>query len=199
MTKKEFIDLIKRRLASGNLSPDQEGSYHDNEIAHFIERGMDRIFYQAGNAKELDKYSKAYKNIDVEYDSDLDLYYSVLPESIVQIDGVQGIRSVSLMKDQSFSFVHVTQQSMRAFLRLDSGRIGKRPWMFYDGGRLYYGRMKKDIKKVLMRLVIPFTRFEDDDEVFVPAGMSDTIIQFVLQIMTGQINEDQLSDNRRQA
>lgn len=199
MTKKEFIDLAKRRLASGNLSPDHEGSYNDREIELAFEIGISRLIFESGKSQELDHYSKTYKNVAVLHDDDLDMYYSVLPEIIVQIKGNRGIRHVSPMKDQSFNYTIMTQQNMRVFRRLDSGKIAPRPAVFYDSGRLYYERHDADITKLLMRLVIPFSKFNDDDEVKIPSGMDDLMVQYVLQTLSGQIQEDQLSDNRRES
>ena len=85
MTKQEWVDLIKDRLAGGDAPQEIKGKYHPEIIAKHIGVAYKSIIYEAykeakrlGEESNLQNYVKAY-TVSVAKDTTRDQYYSDLP------------------------------------------------------------------------------------------------------------------------
>jgi hypothetical protein len=197
MTKAEYIEEIRIRLANGIVKPENKTAFHPEFLARAIESAMKRVMYSQYKDTDLDYCSKTYRNVDVLYDTELQQYYSVPPEQVVQLPKNKGLRHVSPMNAQEAYFIPLKQQSARVFNNLNSGKIARRPGYYFDGNRVTYEWISTDVTKVLMKLVVPFSKLEDTDIVYVQDNAEEIMWQFILQYIGVMIPQDKTNNNNR--
>lgn len=199
MTKDQFIELIKRRLAGGYLTPEQLSKISSDVIEYNVSRAFNQIFYEVfrQDSSNLDLYCKEYRNIDILYDTETDTYYSILPESIVQLpDPQNGVRRINLMQNNTVRFVPVEADSIGVFDMLDVSLVSDMiKFTVNSGKRIEYYNMNPDYTKVRMSLVIPFEKYEGSDDVYIPSGQELNLADTVIKLLLNQPDEKKLNDN----
>lgn len=198
-TKDQFIELVKTRIAGGNTSSEQTAKFGSVITEYSIAGALNDVFYNIfrQDTSNLDLYSREYRNVDILYDAATNKYYSNLPENIVQLpDPQNGVRRISLMQDESVKFVPRIADAISVFNGLDvsliSDRIG---YTVYAQRRVEYDNMNPAYTKVKMSLVIPFEKYDGDDDIYIPAGQEMNIVDMVIKLLSGQPNEKKLNDN----
>ena len=189
MKKGAFLELVQRFLTGGDLSPDLDEKYDTRIIEATITTAYANAMYQFSqlHVPELDLYTKRYI-VDVNYDEEVDEYYSELPSPVAQMRMNTGIHKISPVKER-WSFNPISQLSEDVFGALEVGRLAKDPSYYFDSTRVYYQYYDwkhKHIQKVRMFIIPPFDSYSDDDELLIPAGKEDMILQFVSQYLGSQ-------------
>lgn len=201
MTKGEYIELNQRRLAGGNVTPDVMGKYHPEEIARWISSAFNQIIFQLfkKNIRDLDLYTKTYKNVAVLYDTTIQVYYSLLPAPIIQLPNGKAIRKISYMSVTNnmpeYTIKIVGDNEKSTLSRLEVGNIDTNTWASYNNERIEYKKLPPDITEVIVKQVTPFYAYGLEDEFFMPAGTDIEIFRMVREFMLGSPPEDIVNDN----
>lgn len=197
MTKANFIDLMRHRLSGGSMTPDLESKYHKEIISLYISSAFNEIIYSTfrKSANDLDLYIQTFKNVPVFFDSELNVKYSILPSKVIQIPGGNGVRRISPMQESSTTFKPLSDNAKSVLQRADVGEIGVETWFSNNNDRIEYYNISEDITKVLVKIIVPFSELEDDDEFPTPSGADTKIFNIILGMMGEMPPQDLANDN----
>lgn len=205
MIKKiELIELIKHRL-EGEAETKNLGKLHNNVLAYFIGRAFNSLLIQVfrNNLSNFDAYTKWYKNVDIRYDSQTQIYYSVLPAPVIQLPRKgDGIMQINDMLDKTIQYVPMSNGELQNIEGLDvdtidavvgyvfkNGRVEYQGVVDYDGSQSTYSDV------VRMLLVIPFEEYADTDYVQIPTGSDELLLQTVINLLINMPDSDNLNNN----
>ena len=191
MKAEQLIELIKLRLPDNN--------WDENVIRLNISLGFNQIFYDTfrKDISNLDLYAKEYKNIAISYDSATDKYYSLIPvDSFVQFpDPQEGIRRISGMKGKTIQFVPVKGDAAKIFEGDIALSIGDIIGYSVTNERIEYHWMKEGMDKVKMDIVRSFEAYNDEDEIHIPSGKDEQLIQLIVNFLLGTPVDNLVNDN----
>ena len=209
MTKKNLIDLIIHKLSGGNTSPDIKSKYHPEIITKYIELAFNSLINTVQNQSirykdlgQLDSYVKTYSSVTVSYDDTRKEYYSDLPVNIIGLYMNRGIRYICPIYDQSYHFIYRKNNSTDIYSELEVSKIDSRPRYYLEGTKVFYDKMTTEIvdNGVLMKLIVPISVLDEDDEIPIPAGQEQYVIDFIMKYLQQMFPEDVNNDtNSKQA
>ena len=220
MQKKEWNAFIRDNLAKGNET-DTKISVMDWRIVDlYIERSItsrlgDMVADQTKPGKMqpdlsfLDLYTKTYKNIPMQYDADRDKYYSYFPP-VIQLPGDNSFRSITRMQDETDSIgLKMPNNALRAFNKLEVSQVITDIIPFFvEGNKLYYVNLREPDTTMLFKLIIPYSDFDDYDEIPEPyfrgaiaqQGSGDVLDGVIAQLrmykVDPTIKEDKVNQNQ---
>jgi hypothetical protein len=187
MTKKAVIELIIKRCkdidSTGQFNPLYVESFCDNVWQEFI--------IAMNSSKEVDFtfYSKMYPAVSVTYDTTTKYYYSELPETIINIPSIgSGIASIRQVNSFDAYFIPVSETDFSLLFSQEAYRIGGDIYYFTTYDTVYFSdSMTSDIAAsgVDMRLIIPFSKYNLDEEVPLPSLKDTLFIDAVVQRIIG--------------
>lgn len=201
MIKKiELIELIQDRL-SGEMSEDSLGSLHEDIVEYNIGRAYNSamINIYRRQSYNIDNYAKRFKGISVTYDSDEELYKSILPANIVQIPRIGGgIVKVQQSKGRGLIFQPVTDTDIELSYDLDVELVDDVIGYTLVGNELTYYNMTSQVASggVKMDLVIPFEEYGYEDNVPMPSGSDFDVYSMTVEMLLGKPPADQLNNNQ---
>lgn len=193
----EHIELVKERL--GSL--DRTNTFHNEVIKRNLSLAYEQIMYQIfrKDVSNLDDFTKRYKGIVIQKDSDTDMYYALLPAIVMQLpDAAKGVRKISWMKGTSLDFVPTKANDWEYIDEIDDP--------LYDEEVILYcvridrvefkGLTDADINKtVKMDLLLPLTEYDDLDEIKTPAGADTQMRDLCVNYMQGTPIPNLRNDN----
>ena len=203
MLKIQHIDLILDYLSGGDAPASVRGRYHKKIIEKHIE-----VVYNAIIAEEtkkaaitkswsdLDAFTKAYE-VDVNYENGREEYYSNLPAKVMQLSKNRGVRKIYPKKDQRYSFIYRNNNTIDIFSELEVDKIEERPRYYIESQKVYYDYIGPEMaaEGVGMKLVVPFSEFDDNDEVALPNGKDNLIFDMVIARLIQKTEETKFNDN----
>lgn len=202
MIKKiELVELVQKRLV-GQLSNEQSGSFDTQMVAKYIGRAFNMVLWEifTGGLYNLDNYTKKYTSVAVSYNSTEEKYYSVLPEKIVQLRRPgSGVMKIQTIKGTALSFIPVANQEVELLDGQEVDLIDSSIRYVVIGQTVEYINMTSSIAGVgvKMYLVIPFDSYDWDDDVMIPSGQDQRLIDLAVNFATGQPIDDQLNNNQQ--
>ncbi len=191
MKKIEFIESIQDRLPV---------KLHEKTLAIYIGRAWNTVIYETfrKDFSGLDIYTKTYPNVAVSYDADVDVYYSVLPVSIIQLPmSGDGIRSIHSMKGKGIEFAAKRAEMQDIHSGLEVGTLSGPIPFYIMNGRVEYGTTGgiDTITTVRMRAIPQFEALDMLDEVYFPVGSDERILEIVTNFAVGAIPKKEINDD----
>jgi hypothetical protein len=202
--KIELIELIRHRV-EGEARTKGLGKFHPTIIEYNIGRAFNSLLIGVfkSNLSNFDSYTKTYSNVDIQYDSIQDIYYSDLPAKIIQLPRIgDGIMRIVDIGDSSIQYVPMTNGMLQNIDGLDvdsicdvvgyvfkNGRVEYQGVVEFDGSQSYYA------DQVAMELVIPFEEYADTDNVQIPTGSDVRLFELVTSMIFGTPDSDNLNNN----
>jgi hypothetical protein len=180
MNKAQLVSLVKKGMG-------EDGRLGDRTIALAIDTVWQEVVKDLfiKTPGKLDFYSKQYKNVAVLQDDDTDEYYCLLPEEIVQtVAFEEGIRNIRLKGPEQIDFVPL-DISPSWIGNTDVGLVVEAIGYMPRQDRVLFYNMNPDIEEVIMDLVVPFDKWDDDDPVNLPQGASMKIVGMAIQLLGG--------------
>lgn len=173
MIKKEIRSYIK------NLLPklDKTGKYHPRFVDAAIERVLIEMYQElfAVNPLALQRFTKGYgytTALSVLYEASTGIYYTTLPAKIIPFrDKASGVRRVSTPVSSGLSFFPIDKREVDL---LGSGSYAdtvttKTGYVVTPTRVEYYNISGAAITGgVKMDLIVPFSVYEDTDDVLIP-------------------------------
>jgi hypothetical protein len=186
MTKDEWIGLIQNRF------PDVHGRIIELHIGRAINTIIYEVFRQ--DMTNLDLYARPY-TVSVQKDEDSGIYYSILPSAIVQLpDCMEGVRRIYLAKGSKVSkFIPIPRDSWDVFNNSDVSKVSPLIGYSVQPTKVMYMN-NPDTDTVCMDLVIPFENYDYDDQVHIPSGQDERLIQLVETFINGTPMPDKIND-----
>ena len=204
--------MIKQEIRSlcRNLLPkiDKTNRWHDAVINSAIEKALASLYEDIWRMSSLNlqRYTKGFgydTAIAVEVEADTGIVYSDLPESIIPFqDKCSGVRRVSTIAQGGFTFFPMDFREMDliasgCYFNTVNTKIG----YAVNQTRIEFFAMPDAIRAVGVRmdLIIPFSKYDEDDEVKIPeiADMrtGETFVDRVMKILGVVVPTDLKDDN----
>lgn len=140
----------------------------------------------------------AFEDIEVQKDAKKGLFFSILPSTTIDLPYDMGIHQISRMKDQARVFIPLQNGFSGLFEGLKSHKLAGRIGYYLENDRVYYENMTvtNEVSTVLMKLVVPLSVLDVDDEVNVPDDIQSEIISGVVQLYSIEQENphDEISD-----
>lgn len=192
----QVAELIQRIYEGGDLSPTSKLDFRECimhcEIAlSDIIKTKAEIDFQKGSRDIDGQYVISYKNVSVVKDSDLNLYYSSIPESGISLPNLNsGIVSVSLMKSQNNSFIPLSNGIIGLLGAQDAWCLEGQVGFYVENGNIFFVNGSKLAgKSVLIKMA------STGEDTMVSQGIEGQIIDIVLKRLGTQVPEDIINDN----
>lgn len=203
-TKQQLAEQVIRILNGGTPSSDNELDIR--EVSLYVSQAFAstlRIRYFQNKAEGDDaingSYIYTFKDIPITEDNDLDLHYSVLPASTIDLPGDLGIYYVGYMQDQNNPFIRVPNGFMGISNGLKSSRLNDRVGYFVEGNSIFYVNYKSSSQpcKVLLKLLVAYGDIDECDEISMPLDIQDEVISKAIQLfrLEKEIPKDISNDN----
>ena len=199
MKKGEYIDYVRNSLAL----LDKTNKYHRNQVAFAIEKAFNSAFYELyqTNPKNLDRYGYDITGATVVLDNSTNRYYTILSKKYVNLPGKSsGIITVNFTNTNTTTFVPVSDMEIGQLSDLDATLPGNVIGFIPTQDRLYFYNMDgfRATKTLRIKIVLPFTEYGDDDEVFSPFGTDMKALEAVRRSLAMIPPKDLLNNNTDQ-
>lgn len=183
MTVKEYVDTIKNTLDR----EDSTSQFHPNLIRLHCDFTWNQILHDAfrKDLSYLDFYAKEYNSITPTLNSTTNRYEALFPAPIVQLPNrSEGVRNLSTNQGTGLEFVPISEQEWRYTdgMEVDTVETTTKTYFVRTDRAIFANNFvaADAAAGVSMRLVIPFSEFDDDDELPVPSGQGENFINMVL-------------------
>lgn len=193
MKKAQWIELVNRRF---------QNQWHPKYIELYLSRVINELLFQAfsnTNFQFYDQFVKVYYDVEVKYDQAHREYYIDLPEEIVQVPGIAGgVRSVEPNQgDLDILFTPVTINQAKTYKGLEASTQGTTLFFTVRNTviEFVYDMRLSTLKKVKLRLCIPFNKYDDDDNINIPLGMEQSIIEKTVTAIQNKPPDDLINDS----
>ena len=175
MNKGQRIDQIK-------LALDME--FLDEYVSSFIDDSFNTVAGQLfkSNPNQYEFYCKPFTLTVIHAKHP----YAILPVPIIQTpDNANGVRSIATLDDEdSLDFFPISAVNMKVTGGLAYGKTTKKVAYVVRIDRVEFKKNLPDtIDQLTAYLVRPFSAYDDNEEVPLPDGAADMIIQMVLGMM----------------
>ena len=202
MTLNQMAELIQRMIENNDHGATRR--YDKREIVLHIKAALAELMQAKMEKEKAIGYSDidgnmivTYKNQTVTKDTDLDLYYTILPSTPLSLPDNQGVYQVSLMKGQGEVFIPMTNGMVGLLHGLDASCLEGQIGYYIENGKIMYHQGYKIAgKSVLVKMVLT------DETAECSEGFQGPIIDIVMRrlLMVNQ-PEDVLNDHnqRREA
>lgn len=211
MKKQNLIDTVSDFLAS-NVPDDMISQYHPEIIKKRVEIAFNRIIYEVWlNCKEfsdysqLDAWSRRY-SVPL-YDPVITGQYvyaiARLPYPPVQLPDNMGIREVSIMADGGhlIPFAYIDLAADAIFNELEVSSLDDSPTFrveqnnnpaIYKSHVLRLAKIPVELmnNEIEVIMVVPLDQIDDYEDIAIPAGMEDYLVDRIIEIMSGKPNPD---------
>lgn len=194
MTRKALIELIQRRLKF----TDTKTQFH----ALYVQGVMDIVWQQLltqtfdESFQDIHFYTKKYSPVTVTEDIELDLYHSDLPEEMVRLPRIgEGVISINQINSRGSDFKPLRELDFRLMSTQEVYRVGDDIFYYVDYNRVYFGESMTDeiaTSGVEIHMCIPFSKYDFDEELPIPAGQSQVFVNMVVDYLQGtpSVNTD---------
>jgi hypothetical protein len=192
-TKYRLAEQALRIISGGTPTDDAQVTIQELEIA--VAQAFAGIvrnrYFQAKNIGEQQINGDliySFRDVEVEKDTGLDLFFATLPSTTISLPFDMGIHQVSRMKDQRAAFVPLRNGHLALFNGLQSEGLEGRIGYYVENDRIYFVNMTvtNEVSTLLMKLVVPLSVLGIDDEVNIPDDIQAEIVSFVVQGYTQQ-------------
>jgi hypothetical protein len=208
----ELVDLVQDYFAN-DIIGDQKAVYSPNVIIGHLRNVFNQIIYETwekgkreSDFSQLDAWSRTY-TLDVLNQTGTKAY-CFLPFTPVQLPDGMGIRQVCDNEDNGNVFAPIEAGANVIFAELEVDTMDGTPTYRLEQNNLFTGDGEEShmlklerlpiapdaITKVDALLVVNMEQLGDYDDVAIPSGSEDTIIQRVIEVMSHKPPSDSLND-----
>ncbi len=143
-----------------------------------------QLLFDTGMGSDYDIHAKQYLNVPVLYDEAVNQFYCEYPQDICVLPDGAGVRRINRMKGQGREFVPIQKSAIPAFNNLVVSKTDKTIGYSLTQERIELER-NPGVKELKMSLVIPFERFDYEDQVHIPKGQDAKFWAAVDQLING--------------
>lgn len=187
MTRKALLELIKHRVKSKDST--------EQFPIQYIE-GVCDVTWASWcadtsniNNQDFNFFSKMYPAVPVTINTGSELYFSVLPETILKLNRVgDGVMSINQVDARDNDIKPISEKDFRLMKGQEVDRTGSDIYFYVTYDTVFYSdSMTTNIAfaGVDMRLVIPFSKYGLDEEIPLPAGKELEFIKAVIEVISG--------------
>jgi hypothetical protein len=181
MKKEEIIEVV-------SANPKIKEGLTPQMVEKYVEFAFNQILFDTFKMapSNMDIYRKTYKNIAIEKDEDTNTYYSMLPAPVAILpERSNGVR-VQSMQGINTDFVPVEEDSMDVFDGLEVGQVDKTMGYIVRSDRVEYYNFDSSISSVKLKMVVPFSSYDYEEDINIPMGKDEQFIQLVITFLLNQ-------------
>lgn len=205
-SKSRLAEQALRALAGGDVPRDFHVKLRELILLvpqardHLVEQ-MYRLRMEKTGAKEIDTaFLSVYKNVPILTDEDLDLKYSELPASFIDLPDGLGLYHVGPMKGHNRKFKKVPASFLSMYDGLEASNLHGNVGFWVEGDKIYYTSkfdLEPQCEEVLIKLVGSISDTDDDDEIEMPRDIEMKVISLIVEFYNGlgQKPKDRVNDN----
>lgn len=185
MTRKALIELVTKRLKF----TDDKKQYP----VPYVQGALDIIWQQLctqtydESFQDIHFYTKKYVAVTVTEDTGKELYYMDLPEEIIRLPRIgEGVISINQINSRSADFKPLREMDFRLMTTQEVYRVGGDIYYYVDYNRVFFGdSMTSEIAAagVDVDMCIPFSKYDLDEELPLPAGQSNVFVDMALNYL----------------
>lgn len=199
MTQRQIAEQILRRLKKFT----DESDIDEREISLAVNQSLASLVrnrYFASKADETGEVDGSLyyslKNNLVDKDEDTGYYYTSTPAPVISLPF--GIDINRVWTKNGRGFIEVPRGFLDLYSTNESIALGGNIGFYREANKLYFVNMTSANKpeNVNVSMVLPFSRIDEDDEIFIPLDMVNEVIEDVfnkfaktLQIPTDETND----------
>ena len=194
MIKSAIRELVRSRLHA----IDKTAKYHDEVLDAWITMGFNQLLGQLfrKNLGNFDLYTKRYNGVPVLEDANTGIFYCEYPATIVQtIDVAEGVRRINTPRGRGIEFAPMSGDSMQVLPELDVNYVTDVVGFRVFTDRVEFIWLPDDIDTVRMELVVPYSEYDDLEDVKIPGGSDLQLLEIVLNLVLGTPPRDLKNDN----
>ena len=197
----EFVDLVQDYFAN-DIIGDQKAVYSPNVIIGHLRNVFNQIIYETwekgkreSDFSQLDAWTRTY-TVPLQSQTPTKAY-CFLPFTPVQLPDGMGIRSVMDNADNTNVFAPIESGANAIFAELEVDMMDTTPTYRLEQSNLAIGDGEPShilklerlpiipaITQVDVVLIVNMEQLGDYDDVALPSGMEDTIVQRVIDVMS---------------
>ncbi len=207
MTKSEYIELIQRNLAGGEVVADVKGIYHENVVALYIAIAFNSALWElvkvsqaTRDSSTLDQYIKTFdiSKSNVQCDDKSGLFFIYTPSDMPQVIGGQAIRYVGSSKKNSRGYLYRNPTGHDVFNELDVNLVDQSPRFSPEDDKIFlYNILEVDFPEYFrVKMITSFEDYDNDDSLPMPGGKDIELFPAIIQLIRSQSKEDLINDNR---
>jgi hypothetical protein len=185
MIKSKYIELVKSSIFGGKATVDRIHVADPRKIELDITSALNTIFFKIfkKDPSNLDRYSKSYLNVAVQYEASTQTYYSILPAKVIQYPVVgDGIWNINTMTGQDVTFNPIQMGNKEFLFESEWKDIDDVIGYSLSGSRVDYFNFDPIITAVKMDLIVDFTEWGMDEDVPIPSGQDLEVLNIVRQM-----------------
>lgn len=207
MNKSQLIELVRRNLQGGDAPISVRKKYDPRLVMLYVEMAYNDLvsllyddgIKKGGDFSALDNFGKSYKR-QLKYNSDREEYYLDLDMDIVPLPDNQGIRLVSPWLNQANSYDYRDNNAQGVFSLLLNDTVSTRPWFYTELPYIFLGHIPtpkgsktEPTDELMVKVIPPFNKLDDNDEVFIPGGNNLKLFELVYNVVN-QVNKNPESE-----
>lgn len=202
MTKIEYIDFIRNSLRMA----DKTAKYHPTQVDAAINVAVNTVFYEvyAENKqdfmKQLERYTTIVTSTPALHATLTSRYHSTLTVDVVDLPRkTGGIIEITTATGTTTKFVPISTIEGEQLYGSEASLNGAEVGFSYTGARdiEYWGMSATEATSgVVIRLIKQFMDYANTDNVKLPFGQDERIIELVRQYLGAIPPKDLINDNR---
>ena len=190
MTKAQIIEAINRRF---------QNKWHPNIISFYVSQAIEKFIYPQlkKDPSNYDMFTKEFENQEVKFNEGKKSYYVDLPVPIIQlIKTGDGVREIHTPTGKGILFTPVSAAQANILSTLEVFKIQDRIRYIVrrDKIEFFANNQIENIGKVTLSLAIPFSSYDEDDEITLPSGQGFDLIEMVFRTMQNKPVDDIAND-----
>ena len=199
--KSVYIDIIQDWFDN---SADYQNKFHPYDIQEFINAAWSKLIYNVcvsvsknQDWSQLDPFIKSY-NVPVRCDTERDEYFSILPVSVVGLPGNRGVYRISPVKNNKLQFQFRDSGTNDIYGDSEWSKINNIPSYYQEANMIFFNeKMTVDMAEagVVMKIIPEFSVYEDEDEIPMPSGSEQDLIQIIIKELAPKLTPDSKSNS----
>ncbi len=187
MTRKALIELVQRRLKFTDSKKQFPALYVQGALDISWQQMLTDVYDE--DYQDIHYYTKKYNPVAVTEDTSQESYYSDLPEEMIRLPRIgEGVISINQLDSRGSDFKPVREQDFRLMTTQEVYRVGQEIYYYVDYNRIFYGdSMTDEIADtgVEIHMCIPFSKYDTDEELPLPGGQSQVLIDMTVNFLQG--------------
>jgi hypothetical protein len=100
------------------------------------------------------------------------------------------------MQDQKLKFWYSDNNTDDVYSELEVGTIIARTRYYVENNKVYYRNYDHNITGLLFKLVVPFSEFDDEDNIAIPAQQNAQVFNMIVNLLRQKPPEKHTNDNQ---
>lgn len=201
MTKEQYIEFIQRWLGGGDAPADIVAKYDYKLVEKYVESVFEKMIINLYNSDEspskssLNSYIKAYPTQAITTDSDTGEKIAAIPASkLLPIPINDAIRHVGPADEPGTKYWYREINSIDVWSELEVTTTNDDVRYYVQGSNIVFDENIGSETEVLIKLVVPFSEYDDDEVIYMPLGSEVDMLSMIVELIRQKPPKDTKPD-----